>query len=266
MILGTNITTGTAPTSVTCAATGLANGTIVQIAVDEYAGAGNPFVQDGSAAAGTNATGNSYSVSFTTGSTAGDLIWGVTFTGTSLTSYSVASPFNLEESLPTSYPGATADDGLSSGVAASTQQTASWTLNGGSGPWHIALLVGIEPAPAVPAVTLSPSSLSFGNMSLGFTSAALTETLTNTGNANLTISSVAISGTNSGDFTKTADTCSSQTVTPTNTCTVSVTFSPSATGSRSASLVFTDNASNSPQSVSLSGTGIAGAYSFSSIL
>jgi len=108
-----------------------------------------------------------------------------------------------------------------------------------------------------PAVSLSGSSLSFANQLVGTTSTAQAETATNTGTANLTISTVAIGGTNASDFAKSADTCTGATVIPNGACTVSVTFTPSATGSRSASLNFTDNASNSPQTVSLSGTGIA---------
>jgi len=112
-------------------------------------------------------------------------------------------------------------------------------------------------------VSLSGSSLSFANQLVGTTSTAQAETVTNTGTANLTISTVAIGGTNASDFAKSGDTCSGATVTPNSTCTVSVTFTPSATGSRSASLNFTDNASNSPQTVPLSGTGTAPAVSLS---
>ena len=73
-------------------------------------------------------------------------------------------------------------------------------------------------------------------------SAPQTETVTNTGTANLTISTVTVGGTNAGDFATSADTCTGATVTPNSTCTVNVTFTPSAAGSRSASLNFTDNA------------------------
>ena len=110
---------------------------------------------------------------------------------------------------------------------------------------------------ATPVVSLSTPSLSFGSQPTSMRSAAQTETITNTGTANLAISTVTISGTNASDFAKSADTCTGATVIPNGTCTVSVTFTPSATGSRSASLNFTDNASNSPQTVSLSGTGTA---------
>jgi hypothetical protein len=103
--------------------------------------------------------------------------------------------------------------------------------------------------------SFAPTSLTFGAQVIGTTSAAQTETVTNTGTASLTLSTVTIGGTNPGDFTKGSDTCSGATVVPNSACTVNVTFTPSATGSRSASLNFVDNASNGPQSVNLSGTG-----------
>jgi hypothetical protein len=98
------------------------------------------------------------------------------------------------------------------------------------------------------------------------TSATQTQTITNTGTANLVFGSgaVALTGTHSSDFTIVADNCSSQTVTPNSTCTVTYTFRPSATGVRAANLVFTDNASGSPHSVALNGTGEVAAPSDSS--
>ena len=106
-----------------------------------------------------------------------------------------------------------------------------------------------------PNVLLSVSSLSFTNEPVGTKGGASTVTLTNNGAANLTVSTVTIIGANPGDFSKSADTCSGTTVAPNGTCSVSVTFTPTASGSRTATLNFPDNASNSPQMVTLSGTG-----------
>jgi hypothetical protein len=121
-----------------------------------------------------------------------------------------------------------------------------------------AFVAKISPGGA-PAVNLTLPSFTFGPQQLGTTSAAQAETVTNTGTANLTISTVTIGGTNAGDFATSADTCTGATLTPNGTCAVSVTFTPSAMGSRSASLNFTDNAAGSPQSITLAGTGIAAA-------
>jgi hypothetical protein len=114
-----------------------------------------------------------------------------------------------------------------------------------------------------PEVTLSTNSLTFGPQNVGSPSAPQTEIVTNTGTANLTISLVAIGGTNASDFTTSNDTCTGATVTPNSTCTFSVMFTPTTTGAESGSITITDNASNSPQTVSLTGVGISGAASVS---
>jgi hypothetical protein len=116
---------------------------------------------------------------------------------------------------------------------------------------------------AAPAVSFNPTSLSYGNQNTGTTSAAKSVTVTNTGAAALHISAVALTGANASDFTITADTCSGATVAVNATCGVSVTFTPSATGARSATLALTDDAGGSPQMVALSGTGAAPGVSFS---
>ncbi|HMD85798.1 MAG TPA: choice-of-anchor D domain-containing protein [Terriglobia bacterium] len=104
-----------------------------------------------------------------------------------------------------------------------------------------------------PVVTLSPANLSFANQYVGTTSAAQTLTLTNTGTASLTKTSIAITGSNASEFAKTS-TCGSSVAAGAN-CTLTLTFTPSATGNRAASLSISDNATGSPQLVSLSGTG-----------
>jgi len=102
-----------------------------------------------------------------------------------------------------------------------------------------------------PVAALSPASLSFANQPVKTTSAAQTSTLTNSGTAALTISSISVTG----DFNQTNNCGTSLAVGA--SCTISVTFTPSATGSRIGSLSIGDNSSGgSPQTASLSGTGI----------
>jgi uncharacterized repeat protein (TIGR03803 family) len=105
-----------------------------------------------------------------------------------------------------------------------------------------------------PAVTLSPTSLSFGNQAINMTSAVKKVTLTNTGGvgATLTISSI----TASTYFAISADTCPGSLAAGAK-CTVSVTFTPTVLGPLTGSLTFSDNAANSPQTVTLSGKGVA---------
>jgi hypothetical protein len=106
------------------------------------------------------------------------------------------------------------------------------------------------------AVALSSAGLSLGNQLITTTSTPQGVTLTNTGTAAVTISIIALSGTNSGDFAQT-NTCpvNSSNLAIGAKCTINVTFTPSATGNRAASITITDNTSGSPQSVSLTGTG-----------
>jgi len=117
------------------------------------------------------------------------------------------------------------------------------------------------PPPAAPIVSLSATNLAFGQENMGSTSAAQTVTLSNTGNASLSISSMALGGANSVDFAQTSN-CGASVAAGAN-CTISVTFTPSAAGARNASLAITDNATGSPQTVSLSGTGLQPAVSLS---
>jgi hypothetical protein len=105
-----------------------------------------------------------------------------------------------------------------------------------------------------PGVSLSSASVAFGQQNVGSTSAPQTVILSNTGNGSLSISSLAVSGTNSRDFAQTNN-CGGSVAAGTN-CTITVTFTPSASGSRSASLTVSDNASGSPQIIGLSGTGL----------
>ena len=100
-----------------------------------------------------------------------------------------------------------------------------------------------------PVVTLSAVSLTYTGQLVGSTSSAQAVTLTNSGNAALTISSIAASG----DFAQT-NTCGSSVAAGAN-CAIHVTFTPTTAGSRSGTLTITDNAGGSPQTAALSGTG-----------
>ncbi len=108
---------------------------------------------------------------------------------------------------------------------------------------------------AVQPVLLSPSGLWFGSQFLGATSAPSIVTVTNNQNVPLTIASASIAGAAPGDFSV-ASSCPSP-VPAASSCTLSVTFSPSATGRRNAVLNLNDNALGSPQSMNLGGAGNA---------
>ena len=108
---------------------------------------------------------------------------------------------------------------------------------------------------SAPAVTFSPASLSFAAQDVGTTSAAQTITITNTGTANLFINSAQTRGADPLDFTEVFDGCSGLTLPPSGSCTEQIDFAPTATGTRSGSLILTDNAPGSPQTVPITGTG-----------
>ncbi len=99
-------------------------------------------------------------------------------------------------------------------------------------------------------VTLTPTSLKFGNVVINTTSAAKSVTLDNTGSVTLNLSSVVATG----DFAISANTCGT-TLAAGKKCKVSVTFTPTTVGALTGALTFTDNAAGSPQTVALSGTG-----------
>ncbi len=104
--------------------------------------------------------------------------------------------------------------------------------------------------------TLTPATLSFGKQGLNDTSAAKKATLTNNESTAITLSGETITGTNASAFTISAKTCGTSLAAHTS-CTISVTFTPAATGAMTATLSVADSATNSPQTVSLTGTGVA---------
>jgi hypothetical protein len=103
--------------------------------------------------------------------------------------------------------------------------------------------------PTAPSLTLSGSISDFGSLDSGFTSAAQSLTLTNSGNAPLNIRST----TTTGDFAAT-NTCSAS-VAPNASCTVLITFKPTATGARTGLLTIVDDAISGEVMIALSGTG-----------
>jgi hypothetical protein len=104
---------------------------------------------------------------------------------------------------------------------------------------------------------LSSTGLSFGDESLGSASAAQTVTLTNTSSSALNVSGVNASG----DFGET-NTCTAP-LAPGTSCSIAISFSPTALGPRSGAIAITSNAASSPQTISLSGVGITGMPSIS---
>ena len=105
----------------------------------------------------------------------------------------------------------------------------------------------------VPEVTLSATSLTFANTDAGFQAPVQTVQLTNTGGAPLLLSSIGATGAEAVAFAET-NTCGVSLAAGAS-CTIRVTFAPEAASSYVAMLLIADNASASPQTITLSGTG-----------
>jgi hypothetical protein len=121
-----------------------------------------------------------------------------------------------------------------------------------------AFISKIDPTTIASAVAMAPFSLQFGSQNVGSTSAAQTTVLRNMGSATLSISGTATGA----DFAET-DNCGT-TVGPASFCTFTLTFTPTASGTLTEGLTISDDASGSPHSVSLVGTGVGPGFTISS--
>jgi alpha-N-arabinofuranosidase len=137
-------------------------------------------------------------------------------------------------------------------VTATATSTVTATATRTSTPSATATRTATPTATSTPVAigTVSPTSLTFGKHAKGTTSAAKTVTLKNTGTASLSVSSIAVTS----NFRQT-NTCAFALL-PGQSCTISVRFAPTLIGAITGSLQINDNASNTPQVVSLSGRGI----------
>jgi Abnormal spindle-like microcephaly-assoc'd, ASPM-SPD-2-Hydin/HYDIN/CFA65/VesB-like, Ig-like domain/IPT/TIG domain/Cep192 domain 4 len=115
--------------------------------------------------------------------------------------------------------------------------------------------------PAAPVVSLSPTSVDFGNVALNTTSPEHLVTVTNTGTADLHVTGASVGPGASGFNFGPTDTCSHQTIAPGGSCQTGVVFTPNQLGAKAGTLSFEDDASSSPQTVPLSGTGVQPAVS-----
>jgi 6-phosphogluconolactonase (cycloisomerase 2 family) len=110
--------------------------------------------------------------------------------------------------------------------------------------------------PSGPAVQLSASSLSFTAADSGYPTAAQTITLTNSGSTSLTLGNETLSGADASYFGGVGGGvggCSQISLAPAASCTTQVVFTPVAARNYTATLTFSDNAGNSPQTVALTG-------------
>lgn len=107
-------------------------------------------------------------------------------------------------------------------------------------------------APLAPLVSFSSSAVNFSNQQTGTSSSAQSLAVENPGTATLNIASISLTGAGAASFQQ-SNTCGAMLAAGAN-CAVSLVFTPAAAGLQNASLSFADNASGSPQTVSISGT------------
>jgi Pro-kumamolisin, activation domain/Abnormal spindle-like microcephaly-assoc'd, ASPM-SPD-2-Hydin len=183
---------------------------------------------------------------------------GITIKGTNAASFS-----------QTNTCGTSVAAGASCTITVTFKPTATGTLtaavniadNTFGSPQTVALSgTGVAPAPGA---TLSAQSLTFSAQWVGASATAPNITLTNSGQAALTLSSIGITGTNASSFSET-NTCGTSVAAGTS-CTIAITFKPAQSGTLTAALSVADNASGSPQTMSIGGTGNAVVFSPASL-
>ena len=121
---------------------------------------------------------------------------------------------------------------------------------------------------SAPIVSLNPTALSFGSLLIGTTSAAQKVMLSNTGSSSLSISNISLGGAQASDYQVFNSTCGRVGVDGISSslavslpagghCSLSVRFTPAGSGTRIGTVLISDSAAGSPQSVALSGTGLS---------
>ncbi|HEX5234671.1 MAG TPA: choice-of-anchor D domain-containing protein [Silvibacterium sp.] len=223
-------TAGTSPGSVTAAPSTLSFGSV---------STGSTSASQSIAVSNTTSSSVSLSAASLSGTNAGDFAVTSTTCGSSLAASASC----------------TASIAFKPAAAGSASATWMITSSNSATPLSVALS-GTGVAPTGGTLTPSPTSLVWGNVTFGNTSGSKTVTLTNGGSSAVNIDGVSVTGTDSGDFFVSSSTCGSS-LAASSSCTATIFFRPLAAGKRTATLSFSDGASNSPQNVPLSGTGLA---------
>jgi len=124
-----------------------------------------------------------------------------------------------------------------------------WAIAGRSGFSFQGLIDEVQVSPVLSSIVLTAYALTFGDQVIGTTGGAQSVTVTNLGSAPANIANIAASG----DFAQ-SNTCGTALASGAN-CTISITFTPTAAGTRTGTITIDDDASGSPQIVQLTGTG-----------
>lgn len=117
--------------------------------------------------------------------------------------------------------------------------------------WRVRKVAGI--VATTPTANLSIAKLTFASQAVGSSSSEQSVTVTNNGNISPLQYTISFSGTNAADFLE-SDSCNGSVASNGKTCTLNVTFKPTAVGSRSATMTITDSNASIAQTVTLTGT------------
>jgi len=128
-------------------------------------------------------------------------------------------------------------------------------VRSGTQPYDLGILLQGQ----FPAANVLPNSLTFSTQATGSTSPAQKVTVKNAGTSTMVVSGISLGGADAGDFAQ-INTCGSSLAVSVS-CQISVTFTPTAGGERTASLSVADSAPGSPQTVALSGNAIVPDFS-----
>jgi len=117
---------------------------------------------------------------------------------------------------------------------------------------------GIAPPQPAPVVALNPAGTFnlAGATTQGTTATPQNLTVSNTGTGPLHVTAIGVSGLNAGDFSVSGSNCLATAVAAGASCAIPVTFAPLASGIRTTTLTITDDAANSPQTVTINGTAV----------
>jgi hypothetical protein len=190
-------------------------------------------------------TNNSQTINLTNGGSASVTISAVTVAGAGFSTSGITTPLSLAAGKSATFNAVFAPTS-----AGAVSGSVSLTSNAPNSPLAIALSgTGVA---ATKLLGLSTSSLSFGNVNVGSNS-ALSVALTNNGNANVTISNVSVTGAGFSQSGVTAN----EVLTPNQSVTVTVTFAPGTAGAVSGSVSIASDATNSPATINVSGTGVS---------
>jgi hypothetical protein len=231
------------------------------VEIQSDAGTALEFVSVAGSASSASITLSPTSLGFGTVKVGANAVLGLTVTnnGTaSVTFQSLSASGDYSVAQGTCPPsGATLAAGASCRLSVTFAPTAAGarggTLSLATDATALPLTVALSGNGVVPQLQASPATLAFGSVGIGST-ASLTLTLTNAGSSTLTGIGGAISGANAADFSVSTP-CSTTVLTANSSCTLTVTFSPAATGSRTATLTLNSSDPAGPVTVTLTGTG-----------